>query len=34
MPYISDLSVVAKAYFRRGLSYESIEKLNEAKDDM
>ena len=33
-PYVSDSSVLAKAYLLRGYAYESIEKLKEAKEDM
>ncbi len=33
-PYVSDSSVLAKAYLLRGYAYESIEKLNDAKEDM
>ena len=33
-PYISDMNMLSKAYFRRGLSYESLEKLKLAKEDM
>jgi hypothetical protein len=28
------MSMISKAYFRRGLAYECLEKLNDAKDDM
>ena len=30
-PYISDSSILAKAYLGRGYGYEIIEKFNEAK---
>ena len=33
-PYISDESVLIKAYMRRGLAYERIEKYKEAIDDL
>ena len=33
-PYVSDSTVLAKAYLLRGYAYESIEKLKEAKEDM
>ena len=33
-PYISDSSILAKAYLGRGYGYEIIEKFNEAKEDM
>jgi tetratricopeptide (TPR) repeat protein len=33
-PYVSDSNVLAKSYLLRGYAYESIEKLNEAKEDM
>ena len=26
--------MLTKAYFRRGYAYESLEKLNDAKEDM
>jgi hypothetical protein len=32
--YINDMTMISKAYFRRGLAYECLEKLNDAKDDM
>jgi tetratricopeptide (TPR) repeat protein len=33
-PYLSELSMLAKAYQRRGLAYEHLEKFQEAKEDM
>ena len=33
-PYVQDSSILAKAYLLRGYAYESIDKFNEAKDDM
>ena len=33
-PYVTDSTVLAKAYLLRGYAYESIEKLKEAKEDM
>jgi tetratricopeptide (TPR) repeat protein len=33
-PYINDSNILAKAYLLRGYAYESIDKFNEAKEDM
>jgi tetratricopeptide (TPR) repeat protein len=33
-PYVQDSSVLTKAYLLRGYAYESIDKFQEAKDDM
>lgn len=32
-PYISDMGILAKAYLRRGMALESLEKYNDAKED-
>ena len=33
-PYISDSSILAKAYLGRGYAYETLEKFADAKEDM
>jgi hypothetical protein len=33
-PYITDSSLLTKAFLGRGYAYESIEKFAEAKEDM
>lgn len=33
-PYLTDASVLLKAYLRRGLAYEQLEKFLQAKEDM
>ena len=33
-PHISDASVLLKAYLRRGLAYEELEKFLQAREDM
>ncbi len=33
-PYVQDSAILAKAYLLRGYAYESIDKFQEAKDDM
>jgi len=32
--YLTDTSVLLKAYLRRGLAYEALEKYLQAKEDM
>jgi hypothetical protein len=33
-PYVQDSAILAKAYLLRGYAFESIDKFQEAKDDM
>jgi len=33
-PYLTDSNVILKAYLRRGLAYEQLEKYLQAKEDM
>ncbi|CDW85227.1 rna polymerase ii-associated protein 3 isoform 2 [Stylonychia lemnae] len=33
-PYINDITILAKAYLRRGFAYEHLEKIADAKEDM
>jgi len=33
-PYLSEVNVVLKAFLRRGLAYEQMEKYLQAKEDM
>jgi hypothetical protein len=32
-PYITDMGILAKAYLRRGMALETLEKYAEAKED-
>ena len=33
-PYLFDVTILFKAYTRRGLAYEELEKFPQAKEDM
>lgn len=33
-PYISDLTMLAKAYLRRAYAYDNLEKYQEAREDL
>lgn len=33
-PYLSEVNVILKAFLRRGLAYEQMEKYLQAKEDM